>query len=43
MRVIAPPKAEGAYKNVDDVVSTIENARISNIIARLVPLGVAKG
>ncbi len=36
-------EAEGAYKNVDDVVSTIENARISNIIARLVPLGVAKG
>lgn len=36
-------EAEWAYKNVDDVVQSIEGAKISNIVARLVPLGVAKG
>jgi tRNA-splicing ligase RtcB len=36
-------EAEWAYKNVDDVVASIEGAKISNIVARLVPLGVAKG
>ena len=36
-------EAEWAYKNVDDVVSTIEGARISNIVAKLVPIGVTKG
>ncbi len=36
-------EAEWAYKNVDDVVQSIEGAKISNIVARMVPLGVAKG
>ncbi|MDE1865578.1 MAG: RtcB family protein [Candidatus Micrarchaeota archaeon] len=36
-------EAEWAYKNVDDVVQSIEGAKISNIVARLAPLGVAKG
>ncbi len=36
-------EAEWAYKNVDDVVGSIAGAKISNIVARLVPLGVAKG
>jgi tRNA-splicing ligase RtcB len=36
-------EAEWAYKNVDDVVKSIEGAKISNLVARLVPLGVAKG
>jgi tRNA-splicing ligase RtcB len=36
-------EAEWAYKNVDDVVKSVEGAKISNIVARLVPLGVTKG
>lgn len=36
-------EAPGAYKNVDDVVRSVEIAGISKIVARLVPLGVAKG
>ncbi len=36
-------EAEWAYKNVDEVVKSIEGAKISNIVAKLVPLGVAKG
>ncbi len=36
-------EAEWAYKNVDDVVGSIASAGISNIVARLVPVGVAKG
>jgi tRNA-splicing ligase RtcB len=36
-------EAPGAYKNVDDVVRSVELAGISKIVARLVPLGVAKG
>jgi tRNA-splicing ligase RtcB len=36
-------EAMEAYKNVDDVVATISEAKISNIVARLVPIGVAKG
>ncbi|MDE1868835.1 MAG: RtcB family protein [Candidatus Micrarchaeota archaeon] len=36
-------EAEWAYKNVDDVVASIAGAKISNIVARLVPLGVTKG
>jgi tRNA-splicing ligase RtcB len=36
-------EAEWAYKNVDDVVSTVEGAKISNIVARMAPLGVTKG
>jgi tRNA-splicing ligase RtcB len=36
-------EAEWAYKNVDDVVASVSGALISNIVARLIPLGVAKG
>ncbi|MGI0100910.1 MAG: RtcB family protein [Candidatus Micrarchaeaceae archaeon] len=36
-------EAEWAYKDVNDVVRSIEGAKISNIVAKLVPLGVAKG
>jgi tRNA-splicing ligase RtcB len=36
-------EAEWAYKNVDDVVNSIEGAKISDIVAKLVPMGVAKG
>lgn len=33
----------GAYKNVDDVVASVEAAGISKIVAKMVPLGVIKG
>ncbi len=36
-------EAEWVYKNVDDVVATVEGAKISNIVAKLIPLGVTKG
>ncbi len=36
-------EAEWAYKDVDQVVASIEGAKISNAVARLLPLGVAKG
>lgn len=36
-------EAEWAYKDVNSVVETIEGASISNIVARLIPMGVAKG
>lgn len=36
-------EAEWAYKNVDDVVGSIAGAKISNIICKMVPIGVAKG
>lgn len=36
-------EAEWAYKDVDQVVESIEGAKISNAVARLTPLGVAKG
>ncbi len=36
-------EAEWAYKDVNSVVETIEGACISNIVARLIPMGVAKG
>lgn len=42
-RKLISEEAEWAYKSVDDVVSSIAGAKISNIVARLVPLGVAKG
>ncbi len=32
-----------AYKNVDSVVASVEGAGLSRIVARLMPLGVAKG
>jgi len=32
-----------AYKNIDDVIDVVENARLSKKIARLVPIAVIKG
>jgi tRNA-splicing ligase RtcB len=42
-RKLISEEAEWAYKSVDDVVESIAGAKISNIVARLVPLGVTKG
>jgi tRNA-splicing ligase RtcB (3'-phosphate/5'-hydroxy nucleic acid ligase) len=42
MRVIAE-EAPDAYKDVDDVVKSVAEAGISDIVARLRPLGVVKG
>ncbi len=36
-------EAMEAYKNVDDVIDSVEGAGIARAVARLVPLGVAKG
>lgn len=42
MPVVAE-EAPGAYKDVDEVVKTAHNAGISMLVAKMVPLGVAKG
>lgn len=42
MPVVAE-EAPGAYKDVDEVVKTAHNAGISRLVAKMVPLGVAKG
>ncbi len=36
-------EAPGAYKNVDDVVMSVQQAGLSDIVARMVPIGVVKG
>jgi tRNA-splicing ligase RtcB len=36
-------EAGGAYKNVDDVVASVEQAGLARAVAKLVPLGVIKG
>ena len=36
-------EAEWAYKNVDEVVKVVEEAGLSKIVSRNVPIGVAKG
>jgi tRNA-splicing ligase RtcB len=36
-------EASGAYKDIDEVIRSVELAGISRSIARVVPLGVAKG
>ncbi|MCX8175203.1 MAG: RtcB family protein, partial [Candidatus Micrarchaeota archaeon] len=36
-------EAPGAYKNVDEVVASVAAAGLSDIVARLVPIGVVKG
>jgi len=41
-RVIAE-EAPGAYKDVDEVIESVHRAGISKKVARMVPLGVAKG
>lgn len=42
MKVVAE-EAPDAYKNVDEVVQSVSEAGISDIVARLRPLGVVKG
>ena len=42
-RSLVSEEAEWAYKDVDEVVACVAGAKISNIVARLVPLAVAKG
>lgn len=42
-RKLVSEEAEGAYKDVDQVVKSIAGAKISNIVARMIPVGVAKG
>lgn len=42
MPVVAE-EAPGAYKDVDEVVKTADEAGISKLVAKMVPLGVAKG
>jgi tRNA-splicing ligase RtcB len=42
MRVVAE-EAPGAYKNVDNVVNVVHEAGIANLVARMRPIGVAKG
>jgi tRNA-splicing ligase RtcB len=39
----AAEEAPESYKNVDDVVNAVAGAGISNIVARMRPLGVVKG
>ncbi|MCX8198194.1 MAG: RtcB family protein [Candidatus Micrarchaeota archaeon] len=36
-------EAPGAYKNVDEVVASVAQAGLSDIVARLSPMGVVKG
>ncbi len=42
-RKLISEEAMEAYKNVDEVVASIEGANISKIVAKMVPMGVAKG
>lgn len=42
-RKLISEEAIWAYKDVDDVVASVAGAKISDIVARMVPLGVAKG
>ncbi len=42
LRVVAE-EAPGAYKNVDNVVSVVHHAGIAKLVARMRPIGVAKG
>ncbi|MCX6772947.1 MAG: RtcB family protein, partial [Candidatus Micrarchaeota archaeon] len=36
-------EAPGAYKNVTDVVASVQAAGLSDIVAKLIPMGVVKG
>jgi tRNA-splicing ligase RtcB len=40
---VVAEEAPSAYKNVDDVVDSVASAGISDIVARLRPIGVVKG
>ncbi|ASJ00664.1 RtcB family protein [Thermococcus gorgonarius] len=42
LRVVAE-EAPGAYKSVDNVVNVVHEAGIANLVARMRPMGVAKG
>lgn len=42
-RKLISEEAIWAYKDVNDVVASVAGANISNIVAKLMPLGVAKG
>ncbi|KUH33885.1 hypothetical protein APY94_03915 [Thermococcus celericrescens] len=42
LRVVAE-EAPGAYKSVDNVVNVVHQAGIANLVARMRPMGVAKG
>lgn len=42
-RKLISEESRQAYKNVDAVVQSVEGAGLSQIVAKLVPLGVAKG
>lgn len=42
MPVVAE-EAPGAYKDVDNVVKTVHDAGISFLVAKMIPIGVAKG
>lgn len=42
-RKLISEEATWAYKNIDDVVASVAGAKISNIVAKMVPIGVAKG
>ena len=42
-RKLISEEAEWAYKNVDEVVKVVEEAGLSKIVSRNVPIGVAKG
>ncbi|WP_461865234.1 intein-containing RtcB family protein [Thermococcus sp.] len=42
LRVVAE-EAPGAYKNVDNVVNVVHQAGIAKLVARMRPIGVAKG
>ncbi|MFQ6050424.1 MAG: RtcB family protein [Candidatus Hydrothermarchaeota archaeon] len=42
-KAVVAEEAPGAYKEVDEVVRVSHNTRISTMVARMVPLGVAKG
>jgi tRNA-splicing ligase RtcB len=40
---VVAEEAPGAYKNVDDVVQSVSEAGISDVVVRLRPIGVVKG
>ncbi|MGZ7049160.1 MAG: RtcB family protein, partial [Methanobacterium sp.] len=42
MPVVAE-EAPGAYKDIDEVVKTSHEAGISNLVGKMIPLGVSKG
>ncbi len=41
--VILAEEAPQAYKDVDEVVKVVDRAKISRVVARLIPIGVVKG